>query len=40
MMDGFGEEEQDSPEVDKRLAMFKRMRLEMLEEESKSKEEY
>lgn len=31
--------EHDSPEVDKRLAMFKRMRQEMLQEESKSKDD-
>ena len=38
MMDGVAEEDHDIPEVDKRLANFKRMRLELLEEESKSKE--
>jgi len=40
-MEDFGEEDQqsinDSPEVDKRLALYKRMRQELLDEESKSK---
>jgi hypothetical protein len=35
----FDESLQDSPEVDKRLAMFKKMRQELLQEESKTKEE-
>ncbi len=40
-MEGFGEDESahDSPEVDKRLVMFKKMRGELLQEESKNKEE-
>ena len=40
-MEGFGEEENlhDSPEVDKRLIMFKKMRQELMQEESKSKQE-
>ena len=31
--------EHDSPDVDKRLLMFKKMRQELLQEESKNKEE-
>lgn len=44
-MEGFGDEDQsathhESPEVDKRLAMFKKMRQELLAEENKSKQEH
>ena len=43
VMDNFGEEEgsntSDSPEVDKRLAMFKKMRQDLLQEESKNKQD-
>lgn len=44
-MDDFGEEDgaggsHDSPDVDKRLARFKKMRQELLQEESKSKQEF
>lgn len=38
MDDGNEDELNDSPDVDKRLAMFKKMRQELLMEESKSKE--
>jgi hypothetical protein len=41
-MDGLGEEDslQDSPEVDKRLLMFQKMRQELMKDESKSKQEH